>query len=885
MPRRLRIKFRGLFSLPLEPGAFVTSGKAVGLVPFQDAPDVNPRVQLGKAETGWFWSSKGQRGLNSHWATPTNIGGGTWLDANGTQNGSVNIVSQSVAIGATSATLNVSSIGGDIYLKGIEPGSRWGAWTVTLDGLDVTATSWWMSSSTTTGISLGSGSSSITEPFIVKNQNNGSTLILTWTTPTNALRTITANQAIGPLIPDYPITTNTGSAPNVYDFEPTSQAAMEAWCPPVNGTATGTSGIEGHAKGTYEVDATTGLKYLRCCVPAGSLTAISLFKQIEPEMSEGYFQYSIYLENSVWDGLNPAESVKLPGPSQEMSWSPSFEVSWRTHHGGKSAANPHVFSFEDYRYSGNNDGLPPEVIFNQAFRANRWYTVEQYIKWNTHQVDGTANSDGIARIWINDNLIYEHTAWKWSRDTFNPAYQTKRIIGYHVNIYAGGLFDAAIADMFYRIARLRCSTTKISLPPEFVSSWPSWRQGLTVGTISQISGTTPRPPVHFNSGPLHWNGFAIADDGRVFNTAAGGHNSDSSTDGQNKSCGIDLRDNAPAWTLLHAGTSAANSPDWGVDASSPIDTLYAANPYRAHYVADTNDVRIRPPAQTYYGLHYVRGEHCNDGKERVFNVELNSPRSRLGGTNSRRQVDGFKIQEAMWDVPSVSSEPMPFAGSGTLWGDIPLKATTPAYNEAVEGVMCKDPRNGKIYRSNVYSMDVFNPLATSNHWTKLISGQSGGIYTFSVLTWNGWREQAICVDTLRDRLFSIRPTGAAGTTGCRIEYFPINGGAMQFITVTGITLGLRTRVINFGNGLTHDLDNDRYVLLLSSAGVSSSVGGTDSWWAVNPTTGVATFLFDYSPGGFGRVQSSFGYVQPLGGIVASPHVDVPMLFLPTRAAP
>jgi hypothetical protein len=896
MPRRLRIKFRGNFSLPLAPGAFTTSGKAVTLVPGFVAAESSERVQLGMSETGWLWASAGSRALFMEWGAPstTNIPGGTWLDANGALNGPANrVTSPTLPIGATQCILDISTIPGDVYLKGIEPGSRWGAWTVTIDG--VTKEAWWLAQSNEqTGVAMGAGASNLGSPFIVKNQSNGTLLTMTWTTPLNATRIITANHAIGPLIPTYPLPSSPGgSAPNIHELDMVDFATFTAFYS--TGQSTGGSDFLTHSKGSFGIDPDNGVRYARFCIPGAvpgpsSKRGLAVWKELPPGLTECWFQYMTYMESSVWDGINPLEGIKFGfSPTEEVPWNgpDSHHFAWRPLHGGKSAANRDVFRFAELREMGNLSDT--NTLKNVCWRANKWYLFDTYIKLNTiDSGTGLGNFDGEGRLYVNKNLVHNLTGIRWRNSQFAPGGHERNILAHYGNYFHGGNEYDPLADMFYRIARVRASTNEIAVPSELIAGFPTWRQGRTVGVVAEIAGTGGAGVIPVNAHALHWNGFAICDDGRIAGTAVGGHNGSTDTNGQNKSFMIDLSQNVPGpWVVVHEGTGAANSIDY-----LSIDAWYSGTkPYRAHYDADAGDVPIRPPCQTYDNLQYVPGQHCNDGHERIFNIGMRSPRSANGGVNSRRQVDGFRLTDFQWDEPEADTTPYPFVGNGTKWADIPPRNgfTTSNGNESLEPNCCRDPRNGKIYWAAVNSLFIFNPQVTTNQWSTGITANGvTGIYTHAGSGWNGQQEIGMLVDINRERLVLMDTKLIGGVLTPRLAYFPLAGGAIAFTNITGITQGTRSRLINFQCGFTHDRDNDLYHLLLSGSGSSS----IDTWYEINPLTGAASVRYESAAGegGPGRCMTSFAWNDALGGVVyarggntSALAEEKTILFLPTRA--
>lgn len=52
---------------------------------------------------------------------------------------------------------------------------------------------------------------------------------------------------------------------------------------------------------------------------------------------------------------------------------------------------------------------------------NQWFLIDQYIKLNTVNADGSGNKDGILRIWVNGRLAYEKTNMRMRNWPGNPA--------------------------------------------------------------------------------------------------------------------------------------------------------------------------------------------------------------------------------------------------------------------------------------------------------------------------------------------------------------------------------------------------------------------------------------------------------------------------------
>jgi hypothetical protein len=92
-----------------------------------------------------------------------------------------------------------------------------------------------------------------------------------------------------------------------------------------------------------------------------------------------------------------------------------------------------------------------------VFTANRWYSIEQYVKLNTPGI-----ADGVAKVWINGQLAWAADKLRFRND---PA---TRIDHMHVNIYHGGRKPPK-APIHYRLAAIAVAKTYIGPPPELRS--------------------------------------------------------------------------------------------------------------------------------------------------------------------------------------------------------------------------------------------------------------------------------------------------------------------------------------------------------------------------------------------------------------------------------
>lgn len=74
---------------------------------------------------------------------------------------------------------------------------------------------------------------------------------------------------------------------------------------------------------------------------------------------------------------------------------------------------------------------------------NKWFEMEQYIKLNTVNADGTGNKDGILRVWIDGRLAYENTEFRTRNWPGNyEGAKNIKLYSLWLNLFNGGLLPA-----------------------------------------------------------------------------------------------------------------------------------------------------------------------------------------------------------------------------------------------------------------------------------------------------------------------------------------------------------------------------------------------------------------------------------------------------------
>lgn len=144
-------------------------------------------------------------------------------------------------------------------------------------------------------------------------------------------------------------------------------------------------------------------------------------------------------------GILPNNPGGLQNPPTGGSPSPygwSGRGMWITpgsYPGSSSSPNEWVGYIYDPTQTAGNYGQNRQT--NVSFSAGQWHTVTQYYRMNTINVEGlSGNSDGIHRMWLDGNLVYENTTQVFR------LYQAANIthLMWHM-FYGGATFDWAPA--------------------------------------------------------------------------------------------------------------------------------------------------------------------------------------------------------------------------------------------------------------------------------------------------------------------------------------------------------------------------------------------------------------------------------------------------------
>jgi hypothetical protein len=632
-------------ALPSSPSIVTPAGAPPAHPPPAPLPPIitADRVKASYEGTDWFSAS---RQLRAAWTN----GGGDWVDSDGTFNGPVSTISQTITSGTVS--IDISGIDGDLMIQGIDGWDQ-----PTIDGQPAVA--FWTDSSTNHALQM---PAKWHNPGIVLNPARGH--VFTFTTQSIG-QTIRIDKVAGPAIVDYP-TIGPSKRPDIVNLEMTDEATTLA------AIGSGNYAVPYAYQPEYSTDPSTGLRYLRFS-SANNQRLISWFLRF-PGRESVFARYCIYIEDDVADGMTEL-GMKLPGLAGDAS---SELLSWRMEHGPVAPNNRGLYSLVDYLYdaeSGPGFGVI-QSIGGAMLRAGRWYVIEQRINLNAPGV-----SNGIGEVYLNGHLMFSSSTMRF-RDQANTL-----VNHLHVNVYHGGL-GMPSHPIHYRIAKIGVSSSYIGVPTELMSVaitaatagaatppspsvTPLWRNGLPKDIVVSILDTANMGGVtnlgngtSMGSNTIDaWNGLA-AGATTWWAAANGGHDQGNGTGWENKVYKIDLAADAPRWALVHPGSprSSVTKNDHYADGLPTSRHTY----YSSQYIGSLNRIMLF-------------------GASAPYAIGFPAPAYQGGPI-----VDGFNTVSNTWDA-------------GHSWADIPFTSTI------LVSSFAKHASNDNVYFSSNESFARWSP--------------------------------------------------------------------------------------------------------------------------------------------------------------------------------
>jgi len=368
--------------------------------------------------------------------------GGDYVDANGVPNGPTPHATAMIGGRLQTATLDISRIDGDIFLRfeGAAP-PKWSDPRID----DVATAAFWVHKSSRHPLGA-----PFQLPAFVRNPARGKTLSIQIEEAYSPGQ-ILVDKVDAPALPALPVVRGGLAAgatkdvdlmrrPEVLRYlELKDESALRKWLP--HGTV-----AEPFAYQPEWIAGPHGLPALRFSSDPNNRRLIAWRLRFPPQ-EEVYARYCLFIEDDVADGMTEL-GVKLPGLAGD-------EVTWRMEHGRVAPGNRGVYALVDYLYAAElGRGYPKLRSMGALLQAGRWYSIEQYVKLNT-----PGQADGIGKVWVNGHLTWESNEVRF-RDK-----PLSRINHVFVNVYHGGR-KYVKAPIHYRIAAIAAATSYIGPPPE-----------------------------------------------------------------------------------------------------------------------------------------------------------------------------------------------------------------------------------------------------------------------------------------------------------------------------------------------------------------------------------------------------------------------------------
>jgi hypothetical protein len=364
------------------------------------------------------------------------------------------------------------------------------------------------------------------------------------------------------------------------------------------------------------------------------------------------------------------------------------------------------------------------------------------------------------------------------------------------------------------------------VPPS--STFPAWRVGKPVGTLFSIFGTANLSGAAAqwdgaggNSGGAAaiinaWGGLA-ASRSALYSALGGGHG-----DGwSNAVIKLDLLADAPAWTVLNAGSAFS-----------------AATTSATGYYMDG----LPCSRHTYYTTQYVPSQN------RLMMIGAPAPYPNAQtGTNA---VDGFSLSTNAWDAEGHWTSPFPSL-----------------MNLTVELAAATHPTTSEIFAA---SNDRFTFAKWSGGtWQKVtIAYPPTGAYPAS------WVNRSGCslIDATRNKWVTLVHPSDGAVTVPTMQRMDCSTYVLDNIALSGAPDGLPS----YYGALCHDTDNDRYMYCGTPDGTNWNL------YAISPTSGATTLIAAVPSVHSTGLQARMAYLADLGGVAILPQYSSNVLFLPTR---
>ena len=176
-------------------------------------------------------------------------------------------------------------------------------------------------------------------------------------------------------------------------------------------------------------------------------------------MNDLYLRYCILLEQDIWTGMTDL-GVKLGGLIGRADGQ-GVEVGGPFWH-AKPDAQGRIRLTTYWYGEGITDstGYGGDWIQGKYLLPNTWHCLEQHLKANTMNADGTPNADGALEAWFDDELVYSRTNIVLHR---YPGPLPIEINQVHGQIFHGGA-ATPLTPIHYRVTAFALAKRRIGMP-------------------------------------------------------------------------------------------------------------------------------------------------------------------------------------------------------------------------------------------------------------------------------------------------------------------------------------------------------------------------------------------------------------------------------------
>jgi hypothetical protein len=177
-------------------------------------------------------------------------------------------------------------------------------------------------------------------------------------------------------------------------------------------------------------------------------------------LNDLYLRYCVMLEPSVWTGMNGL-GVKLAGfDSVGGGNGPGLKVAtpfWHAAPDAQGRIRLTTYWFGEGIQPGTFGG---DWIQGKYLIPNQWHCLEQHLKLNSMNPDGTPNADAVLEAWLDDELIFSRTNFVIHRYTGPNPIEINQV---HGQIYHGGR-NVPLTPIHYRVTGFALAKRRIGSP-------------------------------------------------------------------------------------------------------------------------------------------------------------------------------------------------------------------------------------------------------------------------------------------------------------------------------------------------------------------------------------------------------------------------------------